>query len=504
MKHKIFSILTLLISLTAYSQVDVPDSPEFESASVIPGANPAQVELKWAASDSLDVAGYYIFKVNSEGITNYLDTVYGRTTTTYFNNGSFANGQTETYRLAAFDTLDNISLLTNPHITMYAFPYYDKCALEVNLDWNAYDGWDNVTAYNIYRRKSGESYEYLNSVPGGETNFIDDVLEPNQQYCYYVEAMRANDVKATSNETCVFTSSHTPPAFIYADYASVENNQIELRFSVDTAGETIKYKVQRALDTPADFSTIKTISDTESIKLFYTDPDVKPEQTKYYYRLLSVDPCENISAVSNYASNIILSGYTDDQLNHYLEWDTYETWNGEIASYQIVSLYGKDSEHGIISLDNERHSYSVNISDYVKEKHIRMEIVPYTYCYFILAKEDIATNPFGVQGISKSNEICVSHKPRVYLPNAFFPNSYNLENRLFRPSISFAMPSNYEFAVYNRWGMEIFKTNDQTEGWNGTTGNSKAPPGRYVYFLSYTDFHGETFQKSGIFLLYNE
>lgn len=504
MKHKLLFILIILSSLTAHAQVDVPDSPGFESASVIPGASPAQVELKWAPSDSLDVAGYYIFKVNNEGITNYLDTVYGRMTTTYINNASFANGQTETYRLAAFDTLDNISLLTEPHITMYAFPYYDKCALEVNLDWNAYDGWETVKAYNIYRRKSGESYAFLNSITGDETNYIDDALEPNQQYCYYVEAVRADGVKATSNETCVFTSSHTPPAFINADYASVENNQIELAFSVDTAGETIKYKVQRALDTPADFSTIKTITDTESIKLFYTDPNVEPERTKYYYRLVSIDPCENISAVSNLASNIILTGFTDDQLNHYLEWDRYETWNGEIQSYQIVSLYGDDAESGLITLDNERYNYSVNISNYVKGKHSRMEVVPYTYCYFVLAKEDVATNPYGVQGFSKSNEICVSHKPRVYLPNAFFPNSYNLENRIFRPSVSFAMTSNYEFSVYDRWGMEIFKTNDQTEGWNGSTGNSKAAPGRYVYFVSYTDFNGETFQKSGIFLLYNQ
>jgi len=126
MKYKIvFIVLIQLICLTAQSQVDVPDSPEFESASVIPGVTPAQVELKWAPSDSADVAGYYIFKVNNAGITNYLDTVYGRFTTTYINTSSVANGQTETYRLAAFDTLDNISLLTDPHVTIYAFPYYD-------------------------------------------------------------------------------------------------------------------------------------------------------------------------------------------------------------------------------------------------------------------------------------------------------------------------------------------------------------------------------------------
>ncbi len=504
MKYKLTFILILLINAICQAQLDVPDAPTFQSASVIPGASPGQVELEWAPSDSLDVEGYYIFKVNTEGITNYLDTVYGRLTTTYTNFGSVADGQTETYRLAAFDTLDNISLLTIPHTTMYAFPYYDKCEVAVDLAWNPYEGWDAVKSYNIYRRKTGGSYAIINTVPGDTSNYYDSELLPNEQYCYYVEAVREDDVKATSNETCVFTTSHTPPSYINADYASVENGNIDLRFSVDTAGETIKYKLQRALDTPADFSTIKTITDINSPRLFYTDGDVDPSTTKYFYRLQAFDPCEKLSATSNVASNIILHGETDNQLNHYLEWDAYQSWDGDIMSYQVIAEYGEDNIGVVKTNDAYLRSSSVNISDYVKDKHNRMETVPYSFCYYILAKEDPTTNSIGVQGLSKSNKICVSHKPRVYLPNAFYPNSYNFENRIFKPSVSFALAKNYEFKVFDRWGMEIFSTKDQTEGWDGVSGNRKAAPGRYVYFVSYTDFNGESFQKSGIFLLYNQ
>ena len=60
--------------------------------------------------------------------------MYGRLTTTYVNFGS----------VAACDTLDNISLLTIPHTTMYAFPYYDKCEVAVDLAWNPYEGWEAV------------------------------------------------------------------------------------------------------------------------------------------------------------------------------------------------------------------------------------------------------------------------------------------------------------------------------------------------------------------------
>ena len=501
---QIVTIILLYTSLVLQAQVDVPDAPVFQSASVVPGASPGEVILKWSPSDSLDVKGYYIFKVNSEGITNYLDTVYGRLTTTYTNTASLANGQTETYRLAAFDTLDNISLLTAPHTTVYAFPYYDKCSLEVNLDWNAYDGWSSIESYNIYRRKTGNSYSLIGNVEGSLTNYIDDNLEPNEQYCYYVEAVRADGIKATSNQTCVFTSSHTPPAFLNADYASVESGQIKLSFTADTAGEVIEYKLQRAIDTPSGWSNISTLNDVNSIKLLYTDADVQPDLTKYFYRLQAIDPCNNVSATSNIASNIILKAATDEQLTHYLEWDAYQEWQGDIQSYHIVRHYGDDAPQSIQSLGAETLRGSVNISSYVNDKHNQQRVVPYTYCYYIMATEDASTNPIGIQGVSKSNEVCVSHQPRVYIPNAFFPNSYNMKNRIFKPVVSFAMETGYEFIVYDRWGSIIFRTTDQTEGWDGSTGRREAPPGRYVYLVNYTDFLGESYQKSGIFLLYSD
>jgi gliding motility-associated-like protein len=87
------------------------------------------------------------------------------------------------------------------------------------------------------------------------------------------------------------------------------------------------------------------------------------------------------------------------------------------------------------------------------------------------------------------------------MPNIFFPSSGNLENRVFKPVVSFAVDDNYEFIVFNRWGEEVFRTTDQSQGWNGDTRNTEAHAGRYVYFVRYSDFDGVEFQKSGVFYL---
>jgi gliding motility-associated-like protein len=54
-----------------------------------------------------------------------------------------------------------------------------------------------------------------------------------------------------------------------------------------------------------------------------------------------------------------------------------------------------------------------------------------------------------------------------YVPNTFSPNDDNL-NEVFIPVLNGYDPSDYYFAIYDRWGILIFETNDPQKGWNGT------------------------------------
>ena len=54
-----------------------------------------------------------------------------------------------------------------------------------------------------------------------------------------------------------------------------------------------------------------------------------------------------------------------------------------------------------------------------------------------------------------------------YVPNTFSPNDDNL-NEVFIPVLNAYDPKDYYFAIYDRWGIMIFETNDTAKGWNGT------------------------------------
>ncbi|MFT6845590.1 MAG: gliding motility-associated-like protein, partial [Flavobacteriales bacterium] len=70
----------------------------------------------------------------------------------------------------------------------------------------------------------------------------------------------------------------------------------------------------------------------------------------------------------------------------------------------------------------------------------------------------------------------------IYVPNAFSPNGDGL-NDVFTPVINGLTENSYRLKVFNRWGEEIFKSDDITLGWDGTFKNEKCPPESYSWQL---------------------
>tara|TARA_B110000503_G_scaffold138793_2_gene225688 strand:+ start:109 stop:288 length:180 start_codon:yes stop_codon:yes gene_type:complete len=56
-------------------------------------------------------------------------------------------------------------------------------------------------------------------------------------------------------------------------------------------------------------------------------------------------------------------------------------------------------------------------------------------------------------------------------------------------------------SIYNRWGEQIYKTNDINLGWNGTVGGTDAALGSYVYIIRYVASDGKEKQKKGTLTL---
>ncbi len=82
------------------------------------------------------------------------------------------------------------------------------------------------------------------------------------------------------------------------------------------------------------------------------------------------------------------------------------------------------------------------------------------------------------------------------MPNAFTPNG-DTKNDLFTP-IRVLNITSIQTVIYNRWGENIYTTNNLNIEWNGhLPSNEPAPASTYYWRISYTDLFGEKYTRKG-------
>ncbi|MHA4809530.1 gliding motility-associated C-terminal domain-containing protein [Flavitalea flava] len=88
---------------------------------------------------------------------------------------------------------------------------------------------------------------------------------------------------------------------------------------------------------------------------------------------------------------------------------------------------------------------------------------------------------------------------RLVMPSAFTPNQDG-KNDLFRVKYPFTV-SQFNMIIYNRWGQQVFHTQNINEGWNGTLKGAPQPAGTYIWYISLTDSHHVNETGKGTVLL---
>lgn len=71
----------------------------------------------------------------------------------------------------------------------------------------------------------------------------------------------------------------------------------------------------------------------------------------------------------------------------------------------------------------------------------------------------------------------------VFVPNTFTPDG-NMFNNVFEAKMAFP-PIQWEMTIYNRWGEELWKTNDYEDYWDGTYQGKMMQDGIYSYKIKY-------------------
>jgi len=98
----------------------------------------------------------------------------------------------------------------------------------------------------------------------------------------------------------------------------------------------------------------------------------------------------------------------------------------------------------------------------------------------------------------------ITVKPIItfYIPNAFSPNDDGI-NEYFMPFGNNVDPDDYFMLIYDRWGKQIFRSDNPNNPWKGTSTSHHdkiAPPGIYVYYIR-ASFDGVVKTYEGIVTL---
>lgn len=101
-------------------------------------------------------------------------------------------------------------------------------------------------------------------------------------------------------------------------------------------------------------------------------------------------------------------------------------------------------------------------------------VYPDTGTYIVT---QIAINQYGCRD-TISHPVSITGESTTFIPNAFTPNGNGL-NDVFAPK--FYGITEYRMLIFDRWGNQIFKTENMTEGWNGRVNGVGAEVQQDVY-----------------------
>ncbi len=126
--------------------------------------------------------------------------------------------------------------------------------------------------------------------------------------------------------------------------------------------------------------------------------------------------------------------------------------------------------------------------------------IPCVNCDSILVYPRVSTvykvTVIDSNGCNLSDSISVAPISLIYAPNAFSPDGDGI-NDLFM--VQGHLIKHYKISILNRWGEEVYRSNDITTGWNGKKFNrgKDSPIGAYTYRIDYTIYPNQELFEVG-------
>lgn len=449
--------------------------------------------MGWKPNMTRDVRGYIIYRCDPfepGSNTVILDTVYGQMNTFFAHPGGNASLGPLAYKISAFDSCYNTTPWTSFQQSIHLTATVNRCLGGVELKWTRYLNWPGgVGKYQVYGGKQGTTPVLIATVSGSDTSYIDTNIEHGETFCYFIRSWITGDTRtSTSNITCTFINTPEPPEFTYLKETKVQSaSSVEVTWHVDPQSDVYYYRVERAVaDGPFEEKSIIQPAATSVIK--FVDDSTETTREYYRYRLVAIDTCGNEMLESNIGTTILLKAKAKPDLNNLLTWNKYFQYGAPSLTYELFrSVNGTEEGVPFMTVSDTTSSFNDDVYDFSEANG--------DFCYYIEAVEG-SGNPYGLQGRSRSETVCVKQLPKMFIPNAFTPNGDGINDE-FNPVNVFVDVSDYVMIIYNRRGIDIFETRDPLKGWDGTYKGETLPTGVYAYYIYLRSGEAEPFEKRG-------
>jgi len=474
------------------AQQGIPDKPEIRLVSVDTTDN--SVQIFWNPSLAPDVKWYYIYKevpTLSGWAGELIDSVSG---STYQYRHLLPELDRLEYSVTAMDSSGNESIrMPGSHTAVLTQMRYDSCKAELYLQWNQYKGWNgNLSGYRVFISSAGSPFQlHTLKFPGDTTLVLTDVQE-NEQYRYYIQAVKNDGLLSFSNISPYFTYMPPPPSYLNLDEVNViDNSTVEITFSADLGSSISTFALYHSSSGISGFNLVEIAENVNDVPYRFTDK-IATSGTSYSFRVDALNTCGKSVASTNQGNNILLSGNADGT-RAVINWTPYKSYNGSLEGYQIYRLTKDGEEVNASFAGPAQTTYSEDLLQ-IGTQNLYGEV-----CYRVEAVES-NDNPYGIAGRSKSNTACVDVPTLIHMPNAFTPNNDG-KNDDFRPVMDF-IPEDYLFIIFDRSGKKIFQTSDPSQGWTGhINGGPMAAEGVYTWFIQYNSYTGAGYVQSGSVVL---
>lgn len=475
----------LLFLLTAtpvlHGQQDsiLPAVPVPESVTVDPYTGSSTI--RWIPSVSTDVERYIIYA--SDILYGFLaiDSVEASHIPEYVHVNSFARYRSTGYSIAARDSSGNRSPMSEPLWTVYLAAGNDSCNSRINLSWTHHVNVNHPSdRYELWVSVAEEPVSIYLTLPKTDTSYIFRDYLPGTRYCFFINATDEEGAfPSSSNRQCITTGIETAPGWLRLVALSVEGGGLAVTGSYDREGTMDDFILLRYDAGTSGWSQCGTATGFDgSVSFVISDADTSRVTP---YAMAVLNSCSIPADSSLPGRNIVLTSEKRGTLAN-LQWNRPGIYPAPLFSVWRDRGYGWE----------ERAS---GLSDTLWSEDLSLfagSVTSASVAYYVTASH--AESP-PVTPPSRSNVTLVPLTWETYMPNAFTPDGDGL-NDLFMPALSF-LPVGYEFSIYTRSGVLLFRTDDFSEGWNGRHNGRLMPSGVYLWSLRLTTPAGQTEVRRG-------